>query len=407
MRYCARCLLPETVESLYFDEHGVCSVCRQIDVKQSSINWDERHAALDRLIEAARGKHAYDCIVPFSGGKDSTFTLWYAVRVKKLKPLVVRFDHGFLRPTVIENSLRTFRTLGVDVHHFTPNWQVVRKLMFEALRRRGDFCWHCHTGIFAYPMWVAIEQNIPLILWGEPSAEYSSFYSYDEEEEFDERRFDLLVNLGINAEDMYGMLDNTISDYPVTARDLKPFTYPPAVDLRKHKIRSVPLGAFIPWDVKKQVEVIRKELGWRGEEVEGVPPEYDYEKIECFMQGVRDYIKFLKRGYGRTTHLCSIDIRNERMDRATGADLVETYDGVRPAALDLFLEYLGIDEDRFMALVEPHVVAPHKMPSCKDCQKKKPNRLVWDFDKWPRITGDAERDARLDEIIERTTTGFR
>ena len=152
MRYCARCLLPETVESLYFDGDGVCSVCRQIEIKQGAIDWDQRAGALDRLIESVRGKHSYDCIVPFSGGKDSTFTLWYAVKIKKLKPLVVRFDHGFLRPTVIENSLRTFRTLGVDVHHFTPNWQVVRKLMFEALRRRGDFCWHCHTGIFAYPM---------------------------------------------------------------------------------------------------------------------------------------------------------------------------------------------------------------------------------------------------------------
>ena len=84
-----------------------------------------------------------------------------------------------------------------------------------------------------------------------------------------------------------------------TPRDLDPFSYPPREELRALKYRSVCLGCYIPWDVKKQVEIIKRELGWQGEQVEGVPPEYDYEKIECFMQGVRDYLKFIKRGYSR------------------------------------------------------------------------------------------------------------
>ena len=82
--------------------------------------------------------------------------------------------------------------------------------MLESLRRSGDFCWHCHTGIFSYPMWVSIWQTMPLIIWGEPSAEYTAYYRYDEAEEVDESRFNRFVNLGITAEDMLGMLDNTI-----------------------------------------------------------------------------------------------------------------------------------------------------------------------------------------------------
>ena len=387
MRFCTRCLMPETAETLTFDEGGVCSVCRQIEHKQSVIDWEARGEELDGILASVRDRHDYDCIVPFSGGKDSTFTLWHLVTQKRLKPLVVRFDHGFMRPRLLENNTRTFRLLGVDVMTFQPNWQVVRKLMFESLRRRGDFCWHCHAGIFAYPMWVAIEKKVPLVVWGEPSAEYSSFYGYDEEEEVDERRFNTVVNLGINAEDMLGMLDDTISDYVVTARDLKPFTYPPASELRALKLRSICLGSYIPWDVKGQVEIIRRELGWQGDEVEGVPPEYDYEKIECFMQGVRDYIKHLKRGFGRTTHLASIDIRNGRKSREEGARLVAEYDGKRPAALDLFLDYLGLSEERFLALIEPHVVAPHRMPSCEDCMKSRVNRAPHDFSAWTRVTG--------------------
>jgi N-acetyl sugar amidotransferase len=384
--------MPETAESLSFDDNGTCSVCRQIEYKHENIDWEERGHELDRILENVRGKYDYDCIVPFSGGKDSTFTLWYLVTQKKLKPLVVRFDHGFMRTTVSENNIRTFRTLGVDVHNFTPNWQVVRKLMFESLRRRGDFCWHCHTGIFAYPMWVSIWQNVPLVIWGEPTAEYASFYSYEEEEEVDERRFNAFVNLGINAEDIHGMLDGSVSDYEVTPRDLKPYTYPPASELRRRKVRSVLLGSYIPWDVKKQVEIIKRELDWQGDQVEGVPPEYDYEKIECFMQGVRDYIKYLKRGFGRTAHLTSIDIRNGRMTRAEGEALTEEFDGRRPASLDLFLDYLGIDEAEFMDIVRPHVVAPHVMPDLSEV-----SRTDWkpsDFDDWTRVTGDPAKNRR-------------
>lgn len=395
MRYCSRCVMPETSESLTFDEQGVCSVCRQIEVKQSRIDWDARGKEFDALLDRYRGKYMYDCIVPFSGGKDSTFTLWYLVKVKRLKPLVVRFDHGFMRPTVNENCTRTFRTLGVDCLQFTPNWQVVRKLMYESLKRRGDFCWHCHTGIFSYPMWVSLWQKVPLLIWGEPSAEYSSFYSYDEKEEVDERRFNAFVNLGINAQDMVGMLDNSISDYQVDERDLMPYTYPTRSDLRQNKTSSILLGYYIPWDVKRNVETIKRELGWRGDQVEGVPPEYDYEKIECFMQGVRDYCKFLKRGFGRTSHLTSIDIRNGRMDRDKAMELVKEYDGRRPAALDVFLDFLGISEQQFMDLLAPHVVAPHQMPSCEECQGGCGHGKPWDFENWNKVTGDKERDALI------------
>ena len=380
--------MPETAETLSFNEEGVCSVCCQIEYKNEQIDWAFAEKEFDKIIEKTRNKYDYDCIVPFSGGKDSTYTLWYLVKQKKLKPLVVRFDHGFLRPTVQKNALKTFRILGVDVVHFTPNWQVVRKLMFESLRRRGDFCWHCHTGIFSYPMWVALQQEVPLLIWGEPSSEYSSFYSYDEEEEVDERRFNRFINLGINAEDMLGMLDNTISDYKITARDLKPYTFPPVKELRKNKIRSVCLGSYKPWDVKKQVSIIKKELGWEGDEVEGVPEEYDYEKIECFLQGVRDYIKWLKRGFGRTAHLASIDIRNGRMSREEGMRLVREYDGVRPKSLDVFLDILEISESQFLEIVKDHVVAPHEFPEQEKLLKKtRPSKALWDFDQWPRFRG--------------------
>ena len=375
LRRCSRCVLPETHETITFDDAGVCNICRQQEHKREAIDWPARKRELDALIEVHRGKGDYDCLIPFSGGKDSTFTVLYLVREYGIKPLLVRFDHGFLRPGVQEGTIRTCRELGVDLHVFTPNWKVVRKLMLQSLLEKGDFCWHCHTGIFAYPMWVAVEKQVPLILWGEPSAEYTAYFSYDQPEAVDEKRFNRYVNLGINAEDMLVRLEGAVDE-----RDLKPFTYPPLKELRRIGYRSVCLGSYIPWDVKRQYARIRDELGWRGDEVENVPPGYEYEKIECFFQGVRDYIKFIKRGYARTSHLTSLDIRNGRLDRDEAMRLVAAYEGRRPPSLDVFLDYLGLTEEEFLEIAMRQAVSPYRHDPAARGGCPAPH----DFDRWPR-----------------------
>src|SRR3989344_4152500 len=230
---CSKCVMLETQDMVAFDAEGVCSVCRQIEKKQT-IDWAAKEQEFREFIEPFRGKGAYDCIIPFSGAKDSTFQAYTLVTKFKLKPLIVSFDHGFYRPTLLANAERTIKKLGVDYLKFKPNWQVVKKLMRVSLERKGDIMWHSHCGIYAYPMQVAVKYKIQLIIWGESVAEYSSYYSYDENEEVDEKRFNRLGNLGINAEDMVGFLDGT-----VTLRDLDPYRYPKMSELRAIKFRSI------------------------------------------------------------------------------------------------------------------------------------------------------------------------
>ncbi|HHI82850.1 MAG TPA: N-acetyl sugar amidotransferase, partial [Rhizobiales bacterium] len=342
MKKCTRCLVPETVDTISFDEEGVCSVCRQVEYKDGKIDWDDRERQLNEIIDAYKNKGLYDCIVPYSGGKDSVFQLWYVVRKLKLKPLVVRYNHWGYRPKVQENNTMVFKKLGVDVVELTPNFHVVRELMLESFKRRGDFCWHCHTGIYAGVMHMAVRFETPLLFWGESTAEYHSWYTYEEMEEIDEKRFNRLMNQGITGDDMYEFLQGRVEK-----RDLWMFNYPKRKDLMKLKVRSICLGNYIRWDTKANVELIGKELDWYGHEVEGVPPEYHYEKVECTFQGMRDYSKFVKRGYGRANHLLSIDIRNGRKTREEALKLEEQYDGKRPASMDWFLKILDMSEDEY------------------------------------------------------------
>jgi N-acetyl sugar amidotransferase len=389
MKQCTKCVVPETVDTITFDESGVCSVCRQIEYRDEKIDWVERRQQLETLIADYKGKGLYDCVIPFSGGKDSTFQLWFVVKELKLKPLVVRFNHWGYRPLVEENNTRTFKILEVDTIEFKPSWRVVRELMLESLKRRGDFCWHCHTGIYAGVMQIALRFEVPLIIWGESVAEYHSWYTYEEKEEVDEKRFNRIMNQGITADDMYEFLQGRVSK-----RDLWMFTYPPRKELMRIKCRSICLGNYIKWDIKKHVEIIKKDLGWKGQRVEGVPPEYEYEKIECWFQGARDYAKYVKRGYARTNHLASIDIRNNRISREEALVITKKYDGKRPASLDRFLKALGITEDEFYDILSKHEVFPWKFDRTKvETGEPMPDMELWDITEVDKQIGP-ERDEK-------------
>lgn len=373
MKKCTRCLVPETVDTITFDDQGVCSVCRQIEFKDEKIDWTARAVQLQDIISEHKDRDIYDCIVPYSGGKDSVFQLYYIVKILRLKPLVVRYNHWGYRPLVEENNTSVFKQLGVDIVEFTTSFHTVRETMLEALKRRGDFCWHCHTGIYAGVMHMAVKFGVPLIFWGESTAEYHSWYTFEEMEEVDEKRFNRVMNQGITADDIFEFLEGRVQ-----RRDLWMFDYPKRKDLIALKVRSICLGNYIRWDTKANVALIEKELGWKGQPVEGVPPEYSYEKIECTFQGMRDFSKFVKRGYGRSNHLLSIDIRNGRKTREEAEKIEAQYDGKRPASMEWFLNILKLSEAEYYETLKPLRVHPWEF----DPNQLESGPIMPDFDKW-------------------------
>ena len=190
----------------------------------------------------------------------------------------------------------------------------------------------------------------------------------------------MLRTLGITAEDMHDMIDSP--EDPVDVRDLTPYTFPPVKDLMKMRYCSVPLGSFIPWDYKKNTDEIKKELGWRSDELEGVPNEINPhgEKIECFMQGTRDYIKFIKRGYSRVAQINAFDVRTGRLSTEEANKLSEEFDGRKPPSLEIFLEYMGLTEEEFNKTVKGMAIPPYD----HQFDAKEMSEKTWDFDKFYR-----------------------
>lgn len=352
MRQCTRCLLPETHDSIAFDESGVCNICRQAE-RKTTIDWGSRRRMLDRLVESYAHAGRYDCIVPFSGGKDSVYQLRFVVKELGLKPLVVRFNHQGFRPLVTENNRRVLSQLGVDAVELSPNPQLVRRLMLEGLRANGDFCWHCHQGIFSTALRAALFFGVKLVIFGESPSEYTSYCAPEEVQELDEALFSRLVDTGLKVDEMAAAVSDEFE-----ARELDLFRFPSRESLNDAGIHAIWLGNYVPWDTGKNVEIIKRDLGWKGQSVEGVPPEYDYEKIECRWQGIRDWCKYVKRGYGRTAHLVAIDIRRGRIDQKRGRELISAYDGKVPSSLGRFLDEVGMSEATFYKMLRPHIVKP-------------------------------------------------
>jgi N-acetyl sugar amidotransferase len=374
IRRCAKCLMTETEQTLTFDEKGVCNICQAAAYREDTIDWDARERELREILERHRGKRLYDALVPFSGGKDSAWVAYVLVRRYKLKVLLVTFNSNFRRPTHLENIERVTRALGCDHVTFKAGEEVIRKTMVEMLKRKGDFCWYCHTGVVAFPFKAALMYRIPLLIWGEPSSEYAGgYYGYKDKNPADERWFNRTINLSVNAEDIEGFLGGEVD-----LRDLEPFRLPPRTELEELGLESIHLGDYIKWDAARQIEILNRELGWEPTETENLHPRYAGEKIECFLQGSRDYLRYIKRGYSRTNQRANLEIRLGRITREEAEKMIR-YDAQRPASLDVVLKYLGIDDAEFHRIAENHAIYPHvhDPDTVRQAQKKLDDHEMW------------------------------
>jgi len=350
MRICTKCIMPETQEKLTFDENGICSLCATGN-RKVEIDWDSREQELIKILDKYRGRGQYDCLIPYSGGKDSSFQVYMMVKKYNMKALLYTFHHTFLTRTGLYNMFNTALRLGAEHLLYTPDKNLIRKLMRLALKEYGDWCWFCHSGIYGNTMQVAVRHQIPLVIWGESVAEYRSDYTLDDFEQIDYYNFVQNKQSGIGWERFVGKEG-------ITEEDMRPFRFPTIKEIEQLKPVSLHLGSYIKWDIPTQVELIKRELGWKDAQVEGTYCTYD--KQECRFIGVRDYCKYLKRGFGRTTHQASLDIKEGRITREEGLLLAKRYDGKRPESLNAFLSEIELSEKEFMDVLSEHVVHPWK-----------------------------------------------
>lgn len=350
IKYCKRCVMPDTKPNLSFDEEGICNACRNYE-KRDAVDWNKRKEELMSILDKYRSKDGlnWDCIIPVSGGKDSTYQVVTMLELG-MNPLCVTSTTCHLTEIGREN-IENIKNLGVDYIEITPNKKVRKHLNRIGLFEVGDISWPEHVGIFTIPVRIAVNMNIPLLIWGENSQnEYGGPAASTENNILDRKWLEEFGGLlGLRVSDLIGYEG-------IKKNQLIPYTYPTDEELKEVGVTGLFLGHYIPWDGLSNV-LLAKAHGFKswGKTIEGSA--VDYENIDNYQVGIHDYFKFLKFGFGRASDLVSMHIRRGRVTREQGMNIVKNCDGKFPwtyldKPLEEILEPLDITVDEFIKICD-------------------------------------------------------
>ncbi len=349
--YCTKCLFPETKPDLSFNDEGICSACIAAEDKNTGIDWQKRASEFEEIIKHYKKPESeigYDCLIPVSGGKDSTYQAYFMKEVCGLNPLCVCFETTLVTE-IGQQNLDNLSKMGIDVIHFKKNNVAYKKMVIESFKRIGDEMWPNHIGIFTIPVMIAVKLNIPLIIWGEnPQQEYGG------------PNLDSVKNRILNRkwlEEFGGLLGNRIQDMigldGITQKELTPYFYPSDEDVERVGVTGIFLGHYFFWDAIKQLEIVKK-YGFVVKEDGPIEGTYtNYENLDEKLVGLHDYLKYVKYGFGRATDHACIDIRNKRLTRSEGLELVKKYDGKYPHyAINEFIKYSGMNKKEIDEVID-------------------------------------------------------
>lgn len=342
--------MPSTKPDLHFNEAGVCNACSNYQARDN-VDWPKREAELVELLKRYRCQTGqnWDCIVPVSGGKDSTYQ---ALKLLELgmTPLCVTASTCDLSELGRKN-LNNLRELGVDLIEVSGNPKIRRKLNRIGLVEVGDISWPEHVSIFTTPVRLAVQLRVPLIVYGEnPQNEYGGPAASTEEKYMTRRWLEEFGGLlGLRVTDLIGMEG-------LRESDLVAYTYPGDDELRSVGVTALFLGHFVPWDGYTNA-LVAQAYGFTTypKTVEGSL--VNYENLDNHQTGIHDYFKFLKFGFGRATDLACMHVRRGRLSRRQALDLVRLHDGQFPwsylgKSLGDILAPLNMTEQEFVSICD-------------------------------------------------------
>lgn len=350
LTYCKSCVMPDTKPDLHLDADGICNACRSYE-NRKSVDWDLRHKELLEVLDRYRNRDGsnWDCIVPVSGGKDSTYQVVRMLQLG-LNPLCVTSTTCDLSDIGREN-IENLKRLGVDYVEMSPNPRVRAKLNRIGLTQVGDISWPEHVGIFTIPVRAAVQFNVPLLVWGENSQnEYGGPAAAADNNVLNCRWLEEFGGLlGMRVSDLIGQEG-------LEARDLICYSYPSDEELARVGVTGLFLGHYIPWDGLSNA-LIAQANGFKTyhKVVEGSM--VNYENLDNYQTGIHDYFKYLKFGFGRATDLACLHIRRGRLTREDGLDAVKRLDGKFPweylgKPLKDILQPLGLTVDEFIKICD-------------------------------------------------------
>jgi N-acetyl sugar amidotransferase len=346
MKYCKRCVIPDKRPGIRFDEEGVCQACGSAEKKKMT-DWNIRLEELKTLCDRYRGGKGdyYDCIIAVSGGKDSHFQTYVMKDLMKMNPLLVSVDNLSWTETGRHNIQNLNEAFGCDIIFLSLNRRVAKKMVRKAFEKLGSPTWYWDRAVYVFPIRMAINMKIPLVVYGENiNYEYGGGQRVETYSAKDQ-----IVNDVAKSVDFDFWLDDEI-----TMKDLNAIVYPSDEEIEAAQLEPIYLSYFMPWDGYKH-HLVAKRFGFKTLAQEWKREGYieDYDQIDAPGYLVHPWLKYPKFGHARTTDVCCYLIRTGRMSRETAVKLVKEHDHkLDERALKDFLEFTGYTAREFWDIVD-------------------------------------------------------
>ena len=350
MDYCKKCVMPTTRPGVVLGSEGVCGACRHAEYKKT-VDWKLRKKEFEKLCDSyRRKKNEYDCIIAVSAGKDSYYQIDLMMK-HNMKPLLANVDNIGWSETGKENFENMLDVFGCECLTLKTPPELHRKLGRITLEEKGFAFWLFDRGIYSFPLRVAIDKNVPFIIYGEnPSVEYggiqkeetSKVYKDIEGSISPERErtpeFDFWKKNGINIDE--------INSAKIPKRE----------EMKEAKLDARYLSYFFNWSGYEHMQ-LSKELGFKslndtGEwKREGYIEDFD--QIDSIPYLIEAWLRYPKFGFNRATDVACYWIRDGRLSRNEAIKLVKENDSkYDPLAFKEFLKFFRYSVDEFWNIME-------------------------------------------------------
>lgn len=347
IKVCKSCLMPSSRPRVSFNKDDICNACVYVANKKK-IDWVEREKEFNDICNQHRSKNgSYDCIVPWSGGKDSS-SIAHKLKFKyRMNPLLVTFSP--LIPSKIGYINREkLINCGLDNYFFSPNGAVSSYLAQRFFIERGNPKVAWDAGVNALPVHVAIEKNIKLVFFAEHGeSEYGG---------------NVLKKDSDKIRDLEEVLENQIGDIPenwvdnkISINDLNMYRYPDEERILKKGIKAYYFSYFFKWDVFENFEYCKQNFDFKTNKERITGTFQNYDSMDDHIDHLYYYMQFIKFGFGRCLRDVSRLVQNNHLKRDKAIQYVKQYDGEFPKDnLDEVLNFLNINLIKFNEIVEMH-----------------------------------------------------
>ena len=311
MKRCKKCILNENFPGIEFDEDGVCNFCREEQESEVSDLANEYEDKFLNLIDRFKGKNTYDCIAAFSGGKDSSYTLYLLKEKYKLNILAFNYDNWYQSKFAQKNIKQIVKKLDIDLINFLPLANVYKKILktvinnnfysLKSIQRASDICTTCISIIRFACLKIALEKEIPFVIFGMSPGQSPISTSI-----FKTNPLILKSMQGIVLKPLREKLGSQVDSFFLTEKYFNQSFYPYIIN---------PLS-FSSYN-KNKIYAIIKKFGWQE------PDDTDPNSTNCLLNSLANQIHIDKYGFNPYAYELSTLIRKGYMTRQEALERIQ------------------------------------------------------------------------------------